>query len=551
MSVDLRPGAIFAGDFRVVRPLSEGGMGAVYVVEQMSTGAQRALKLMRRELVADAALRDRFLQEARVGSRIASDHVVQVIAAGVEPAHNTPWLVMELLQGEELADRVRRAGPLSRAETAEVAKQLVHALAAAHAVGVVHRDLKPNNLFLATSRTAGAPFSLKVLDFGIAKIVADAQTTGTVGLGTPLWMAPEQTEAKSYVGPGTDVWAFGLIVFYILTGKSFWMAASHANTGIQTLLREILFEPIVPPSRRAAELGCGHLVPDGFDAWFLRCVERDPQRREASIERALAGLLPVLSGATAPAPKPPSATQIDAPLPFGHSAQAGSFPNAHPQAPATAPSAPPVMTAPTPYPPAPYPPAPYPPAQGPLVVTPPAPATSRRSSLGLVLAIGGVVLVGGGLGAYVLLGEGSKTKKRRSSSDDDEDEDEDRPRKKKSQPAPDKSADCDKLKAFMTRFETISSATDPDPPVDEQLADLAADAKAAELTTQEGRAIAARLATGFSELADAMERGQKAADRGDVQAAYRETENIKKVGESLQAAMIDLGLLCGFEEESP
>jgi serine/threonine protein kinase len=548
MSVDLRPGAIFAGDFRVIRPLSEGGMGAVYVVEQMSTGAQRALKLMRRELVADAALRDRFLQEARVGSRIASDHVVQVIAAGVEPAHKTPWLVMELLQGEELADRVRRAGPLSRAETAEVAKQLVHALAAAHAVGVVHRDLKPNNLFLATSRTAGAPFSLKVLDFGIAKIVADAQTTGTVGLGTPLWMAPEQTEAKSYVGPGTDVWAFGLILFYILTGKSFWMAASHANTGIQTLLREILFEPIVPPSRRAAELGCGHL-PDGFDAWFLRCVERDPQRREASIERALAGHLPVLSGAPAPAPKPPSATQIDAPLPFGHSAPAGSFPSAHPhvQAPATAPSGPPVMTASQPYPP-----AQYSPTQGPLVVTPPAPTpgTSRRSSLGIVLAIGGVVLVGGGLGAYVLLGEGSKSKKRKS-SDDDDDEEEDRPRKKKSQPAPDKPADREKLKAFMTRFETISGATDPDPPVDEQLADLADDVKAAELTTQEGRAIAARLATGFSELAGAMERGQKAADRGDIQATYRETENIKKVGESLQAVLLDLGLLCGLEEESP
>ena len=152
---------------------------------------------------------------------------------------------------------------------------------------------------------------------------------------------------------------------------------------------------------------------------------------------------------------------------------------------------------------------------------------------------------------YVLLGDGSKTKKRRSSSDDDEDEDEDRPRKKKSQPAPDKPADCEKLKAFMTRFETISGATDPDPPVDEQLADLAADVKAAELTTQEGRAIAARLATGFSDLAGAMERGQKAADRSDIQAAYRETENIKKVGESLQAAMLDLGLLCGLEEESP
>ena len=135
---------------------------------------------------------------------------------------------------------------MSRAEVAEVAKKLCHAIAAAHTVGVVHRDLKPNNLFLAQSRTSGAPFSLKVLDFGIAKVIEEAQSTGTMSLGTPLWMAPEQTERKGFVGPGTDLWALGLITFFVITAKPYWLAASEAHTGVQTLMREMLFEPIVP-----------------------------------------------------------------------------------------------------------------------------------------------------------------------------------------------------------------------------------------------------------------------------------------------------------------
>jgi serine/threonine protein kinase len=161
--IHLAPGAIFGGDFRVVRPLSEGGMGAVYVVEQLSTGNPRALKLMLPNLVADARSRQRFEQEARVGARIESEHIVQVVAAGVDAQTGLPWLAMELLQGEDLSHRVRRAGPLSLDAVSDLLEQLCHAIGAAHAAGIVHRDLKPENIFLASSRRAGSDTMVKVL----------------------------------------------------------------------------------------------------------------------------------------------------------------------------------------------------------------------------------------------------------------------------------------------------------------------------------------------------------------------------------------------------
>src|SRR5690349_7792817 len=105
--LELKPGTILGGDYRIQRPLSAGGMGSVYVVEQITTGKLRALKLMHRELVADVKLRERFEQEARVGSLIPSDHIVQVIGAGVDAASGMPWLAMELLEGEDLASHIR------------------------------------------------------------------------------------------------------------------------------------------------------------------------------------------------------------------------------------------------------------------------------------------------------------------------------------------------------------------------------------------------------------------------------------------------------------
>src|SRR5689334_4403939 len=132
----LSPGALFGGDFEIIRPLSTGGMGAVYVALQKSTGKQRALKLMLMELVADDEMRRRFEQEARVAALIDSDHVVEVVAAGVDGAPGAPWLAMELLEGTDLETAIAENGAMSLGETLRVLEQFCHAVAAAHAAGI-------------------------------------------------------------------------------------------------------------------------------------------------------------------------------------------------------------------------------------------------------------------------------------------------------------------------------------------------------------------------------------------------------------------------------
>src|SRR5690348_3009406 len=281
-SIQLTAGQIFARDFRVVRPLSSGGMGSVYVVEQLSTGAERALKLMHRELVADARQRGRFEQEAKIGATIRSDHVVKVIVAGVDEESGLPYLVMELLEGTELEAMLESQGPLAPLDLATVFTQLCHALAAAHTVGVVHRDLKPENIFIATSQRADVPFTVKILDFGIAKVVAEAKQSATQSLGTPLYMAPEQGDPRSKITPATDVWALGLIAFRALTGKAFWRAANDESGTLEMIMAEVLVYEVPNASVRAAEIGVAGALPAGFDEWFKSCTARDPQARFAN-----------------------------------------------------------------------------------------------------------------------------------------------------------------------------------------------------------------------------------------------------------------------------
>ena len=273
----LMPGAIFGRDFRVVRALRAGGMGSVYVVEQLSTGKARALKVMSPEFAQNQAARERFVLEARAAARIESDHVVEIVTAGVDEATGAPYLVMELLKGEELDDAIDRIGPLPLADTSEVLTQVGHALEQAHAHGIVHRDVKPENIFLQASRRKDASFTAKILDFGIAKLVAENARTGTQPLGTPLFMSPEQTDRNGKITPSTDVWALGLLAFRMLTGRHFWLEADGGS--LPGLLREMCVEAIPFASARARELGVDRYLPAGFDAWFGQCVNRDPEAR--------------------------------------------------------------------------------------------------------------------------------------------------------------------------------------------------------------------------------------------------------------------------------
>ncbi len=276
----LPAGTVVGGDFVVEGPRGEGGMGAVFVAMQTSTGKRRALKLMHRELLRDPVFVKRFEQEAKVGARIASDHVVETVAAGVDAAVGLPYLVMELLEGEDLRTRIDRAGALPIADAAEILEQLAHGLGAAHAAGIVHRDLKPENVFLARARRAGASaVTVKLLDFGIARLAAEAATRSTRStVGSPLWMAPEQTQPGA-ITPAADVWALGLLAYEMLTGRHFWRSANDGTATTAQLLREVVLDPIPTASARAAEQGALPRVPPGFDAWLARCLAREPASR--------------------------------------------------------------------------------------------------------------------------------------------------------------------------------------------------------------------------------------------------------------------------------
>ncbi len=285
---ELPPNTIFAGDFRVVRKLSAGGMGAVYLAEQLSTGRQRALKLMHPGLVGSPDLRQKFALEARVGARVHSEHVVEVVAAGVEA--EVPWLAMELLIGEDLATLIGRRGPLPKEEVVSILGQVCHGLAAAHAAGIVHRDLKPENIFLAQSRRAQESFTVKILDFGIAKVVEAARGSNTGAIGSPLWMAPEQTERDAEIAASTDIWALGLVTFFMLTGKPFWLAADQGDVALSAFLRELVIDPIPTASQRAEQLGAGEKIPAGFDEWFAHCVVRERTVRYSDAKQSFDAL---------------------------------------------------------------------------------------------------------------------------------------------------------------------------------------------------------------------------------------------------------------------
>ena len=286
-------GTVVGNDYMVVRPLNRGSMGALYVAEQLSTASLRALKILRREYVSNPTLYKRFEREAQVAARIPSEHVAQTIAAGVDRKLDVPWIAMELLEGQTLRDHVDELGPMPKEQVKDHLEQLCHALAAAHKLGIVHRDLKPANVFLSEAKRVGAQRVVKVLDFGIARILAESVTLQGAPLGTASWMAPEQTTGDPST-TATDVWALGLLAFYMLTGRSFWRASQKPDNDV-AVMREILHDPIPIAWARAIELGVAEKVPDGFNEWFAQCVARRPEERFMSAAPAYAALASALA----------------------------------------------------------------------------------------------------------------------------------------------------------------------------------------------------------------------------------------------------------------
>jgi serine/threonine-protein kinase len=285
MSVPVPTDTLIAGRYRVFGEIGRGAMGAVWLVEHVHTGDQLALKVMHHAFGGQPELVERFRREARAAAKIKSEHVVRVIDADISPElGGMPFMVMEMLNGEDTRRRLRTVGAFTREQTIHMLWQVARALDRAHAVGIVHRDIKPENIFLHRN-DAGIEI-IKLLDFGVAKMrddlaLDDGQATqaGTL-LGTPYYMAPEQVR-NGAITPQTDVWAVGMLATRFLTGASYWPSATTGE-----LMAMILAEPMQTPSSKFARAA----LPPAFDAWFARSCDRDPARRWASVGEQVAAL---------------------------------------------------------------------------------------------------------------------------------------------------------------------------------------------------------------------------------------------------------------------
>ncbi len=297
MSHGPSPGLVVAGRYRLESVLGQGGMAVVWRAEHTETGRVVALKLVHAALAQNESAREMFVREARIAARIGrNDHIVDVLDAGIAPELGVPYMVMELLDGLALDEQLRRFGAPPPAEALRLLEQLADALDQAHGAGVVHRDLKPQNLFLTRNRKGA--LTLKVLDFGIAKVAETVQQSATQ-IGTPAYSAPEQLgeswrgiaarngrTVASQVSPATDVWAFGLVAYELLSGApsgEFWGAATLAELPVK-----IFLEPL--PSATAKAAGRGVTLPAGVDGWLACCLELDAQRRYSTAGDAVRAL---------------------------------------------------------------------------------------------------------------------------------------------------------------------------------------------------------------------------------------------------------------------
>jgi eukaryotic-like serine/threonine-protein kinase len=315
--VELGAGAVIAGKLRLLRPLGQGGMGIVWAARHEALETDVAVKLIRPErLGGDPALLTRFEREARTTARIAHPHVVHVMDYGTVDGV-VPYIVMELLAGFSLAELLERGGRLSLATAAVLVQQIATALESAHERGVVHRDIKPHNVFIL-EESRGYPLFVKVLDFGIAKMLGDSQVpsgshtlteTGTI-IGSPPYMSPEQIEGSKSVDLRADLWSLGVIVYESLTGQRPFQGGSFVAVGAAALKGR--YTP-------ATEHRPG--LPRAIDDWFAKALSVDPDARFQSAAEMAAAFAKVtesheeeaLTGAEPLASRPSAfATTIDA-----------------------------------------------------------------------------------------------------------------------------------------------------------------------------------------------------------------------------------------------
>jgi serine/threonine-protein kinase len=296
---DRMVGYVLGARYRVLSRLGEGGMGTVYLCEHAVLGRRYAVKVLRPELAQDAELVARFRNEAVAASRIGGENVVDVLDFGTAE-DGASYYVMEALEGRSLAAVIGEDGPLAVPRALALLEQLCRALGAAHARGVVHRDVKPDNVFVVPG--ADGAERAKVIDFGISKVTREepsAQRLTRAGaiIGTPEYMAPEQAAGEP-VDHRADVYALGVLAYEMLTGT----LPIVANTPVATLVAHQTRTPEAPSARRPG-------IPRDVDALVLATLAKRPEDRPASMEAVAAAIAAIRRGA-APALPPPTRSPL-------------------------------------------------------------------------------------------------------------------------------------------------------------------------------------------------------------------------------------------------
>jgi eukaryotic-like serine/threonine-protein kinase len=319
-------GEVIDGKYRVDGMLGMGGMGVVVSARHIQLGQRVAIKFMR-STGGDAASVERFFREARAVVALSSEHVAKVLDMGTLEA-GSPYIVMEFLAGIDLAESLKRHGPMPIAMAVESVLQACEAIAEAHSVGIVHRDLKPSNLF-ATMQLDGASF-VKVLDFGISKMAPagglahDLTVSGAI-MGSPAYMSPEQVRNSKNIDARSDIWAIGVILYELLSGVS-----PFRGDTLGEVFSRIVSESPVPIQRLRPE------VPAALVAAIGKCLERDPALRFSNLGELASVLLPLAPAEAAVSvrrilrvcggvarPPPPSSGTLAAPE--SSSAESASF----------------------------------------------------------------------------------------------------------------------------------------------------------------------------------------------------------------------------------
>ncbi len=275
---------MIASKYRIERLLGEGGMGTVVAATHLMLGTQVALKLLHHDMALQQSVVDRFLREARASAALRGDHVCRVSDVGVDE-RGIPYLVMELLEGRDLNSIVKQDGPIAPAVACDYVLQACLGIAEAHAAGIVHRDIKPGNLFLA--RRLDGSSIVKVLDFGVAKAPEGGDfsltRTSTV-MGSPGYMSPEQLKSSKDVDPRSDIWSLGVVMYELVTGRQPFQGES-----ITELALRVAMDPTPVLTN----------VPRSFAQIVERCLEKDPARRFQDTAQLAAALAP-LAGPGAP-----------------------------------------------------------------------------------------------------------------------------------------------------------------------------------------------------------------------------------------------------------